>query len=176
MPWLVIAQSAWMDFGDTVRGVLMFVVVAAVGGTMEIAASEVENRLDESHKDAKVLEDDWYRYLCQASDKKSVVFGYISHLVDGLYFELAMVFALPSFGIGMAVITWMTLQAEWYFVVGSALPGLGSLWFYSQAKHTHVALYKTRRQLASRDPTNGCRRTEEGSRPSLPLGVARDAD
>lgn len=166
-PWMLLIQENFGGVSDGVLGVAAFVTAAVVGGVFEIRASASESQWDHAHPDGPRLMDDWYRYLCKLSDKKAVAFGFISHMVDGLYFELSMSLALPVTACGLVLLC-LEKQAPWPCIPASAVIALGRWWFRQEAKITHEALYVARRELASRNPADGGKQAEASASADAP--------
>jgi hypothetical protein len=151
-PWLLALvehTSARLSFSTypTLAHALLFSVVVVVGSVFQGLGSILEYRWDQERGKTYDIDGDWYAYL--ASTEAVVGHRYLSRLVISLYFELAMLQAVLSFAIGGALLADLRFPhltcGIWSasVVVGA----VAAVYFYWQARCTHLALCKTRQKL-----------------------------
>jgi hypothetical protein len=132
----------------------LFAIVAVVGSVIEGLASHLENLWDTGRDEAYDVMEHWYAYLSRQLDPEPVGFRYLSRMVTTLYFELGMLFAAPSFAVGMGVLLAQFNPRHTCPIVALAsLAALGFIaYFVWQARETHQVLCKTRKQINDRLP------------------------
>lgn len=127
-----------------------FSVIA--GLILEGVVSFQEKRWDEDRNDEYQVYENWYNFLAKETANEPVGFRYISRLVTTMYFELAMMVAVPVFGFGIMlnierIVT--NYICGWAIFILLITFGLG--WYFRfQAKSTHLVLCKTRMEILKR--------------------------
>jgi hypothetical protein len=131
--------------------VALFVSAAVVGSFLESLNSWIEVYWDDRKKRrGQGIDGDWYDYLARICSTQPVGYGYLSRMVTTMYFELAMAWAVLSFGLGIAVLLDLGTRSRWYVVLTIGIAVMASGWFYISAKASHGVLCKTRREINER--------------------------
>ncbi|RDI96798.1 hypothetical protein DVT68_20045 [Dyella solisilvae] len=154
-PWLLaLVQHTQATFGfdkyPTLAHLMLFASIVVTGSIFEGIGSLFESRWDGKLAGEMDVEGDWFAYL--ANKQSPVGHRYLSRLVTTLYFELAMVFAAPTFVAGAMTLTTLRFPSlPWWIHLLFVVTGLAvAAYFYWQASKTHRALCVTRRELRSR--------------------------
>ena len=128
---------------------MLFCIAAIVGSFCEGMGTHFEARWDKALQRKFQVTKNWYQYLARVFESEPVGYRYMSRLATTLYFELSMSVALVFFGVGSALLAHFHAEyLGWLLAIGAlAACYLLSYYFYWQAKCTHEALCRTRRQL-----------------------------
>lgn len=129
-----------------------FAVVVIIGTTIEGVNTHLEVRWDKIREKQFDIENNWYAYLSCTPTSEPVAFKYFTRLVTTMYFELGMMWATLSFGLGVASII-CTLKPSCYglySVIAVVISIVLAIYFYWQASTSHKVLCKTRKELINR--------------------------
>jgi hypothetical protein len=156
-PWLLWAVREFTNVGDLYRDfpeavtVAVFAAVVVFGTIVEGFNSWIETRWDsEREKDYDVREN-WYAYLARVCSPEPVGHGYISRMFTTMYFELAMMWALPTFGLGIIILNATSATADATLIACIAVISiLLAVSFYHAGKESHLVLCNVRRQINQR--------------------------
>jgi len=87
-----------------------------------------------------------------ANRHEPVGYRYLSRMVTTLYFKLSMLFAVPIFFLGVAVLSILRSSEYECLILGSSvsLIAIAIVYFKWQAKCTHRVLCETRHELNRR--------------------------
>lgn len=153
-PWLVwFVQYTSATFGADESAVLanalIFALVVVAGSTCEGLGTYLEHRWDGKLESEYQVQEHWIRYLSYAGEREPVAFRYLSRLVTTLYFELAMLFATPSFVAGATLLAAMRFaHMRWWIALAGTLIALAFiLYFRYQARQTHEGMCKVRKAI-----------------------------
>lgn len=126
-----------------------FASVVVVGSTIENVSSRFETRWDKQRLSEFDVGGDWTAYLVQAYANEPVMHRYISRMVTTMYYELAIMQAIPLFMVGAG---WLagasSLPSRSIYicvaiVLGLFLPPV----LCRSAKETHKVLCESRQDL-----------------------------
>jgi hypothetical protein len=151
-PWLALARPYLEStLNDSLQAILLFAIVSTVGGVLDALSARIEVFWDERGvpSDRSLRGDHWYAYLCRRDDKRAVAYGYISRLVDSMYFELSTMFALLVAALGTACLAYSRYERVLFLLIVAA--ALASRFLYLQAKAGHQVLCEVRQELAERN-------------------------
>lgn len=156
-PWLLVLvqhTSATLGFNSypTLANALIFAAAAVVGSFCEGAGTHLEAQWDKEREATYGVKENWWVYLSRKFDKEPVGYRYISRLVTTLYFELSMLFAVPSFLLGSGILASLRFPDFWLLIaiVSLALIVGSAFYLHKQARCTHCVLCDTRRELNQR--------------------------
>jgi|GEM_PF-3268124 len=135
-----------------VQSAVCFAVVAIVGSVFEGLGSVIESYWDRSALEDMAVQHNWEVYLCSQLSPEPVGYSYLTKLVTSLYFELAMIFAAPCFGLGVGAVAWRLKPEFGCIAAVTALlfAAVTAVYFKWQAYNTHKVLCKTRQFMNSR--------------------------
>jgi len=158
-PWvlaLVQHTSATLGFKDypTIAHTIFLAAVIVVGTLCEGLGTFLEASWDKGRESEFQVQENWYAYLARCVDREPVGYRYLSRLVTAMYFELSMLFAVPSFVVGCAYLAYRRFpdNAPLWVAVGSIGVGVSVAFFGWQARATHGVICATRRELVQRMP------------------------
>ena len=153
-PWLVFlvqhtTATLGADENAVLSNALIFALVVVVGSTCEGLGTYLEYRWDDQLESKHQVQEHWIRYLRYSGEREPVAFRYLSRLVTTLYFELAMLFAAPSFVVGATVLAALRFaQNRWWIIpLGVMLAIAFAFYFRYQAKQTHEGMCKIRKEI-----------------------------
>lgn len=129
-----------------------FAAIVIIGTIIEGVNTHLEVRWDQKREKKFDVENNWYAYLSCTPASEPVAFKYFTRLVTTMYFELGMMWATLSFGLGVASII-CTLKPNCYglySVIAVTFSILFAIYFFWQANTSHEVLCKTRKELISR--------------------------
>ncbi|MDQ2078531.1 hypothetical protein [Marinimicrobium sp. ABcell2] len=129
-----------------------FAAVVIIGTIIEGANTHLEVRWDNKREEEYDVENNWYAYLSCTPSSEPVAFKYFTRLVTTMYFELGMMWATLSFGLGVASII-CTLKPSYYTLyslVTVVFSILLAIYLYFQASTSHEVLCKARKELIGR--------------------------
>lgn len=171
-PWLVwFVQHTSATFGADESAVLanalIFALVVVAGSICEGLGTYLECRWDKSLESEYQVEEHWIRYLSYAGAREPVAFRYLSRRVTTLYFELAMLFATPSFVAGVTLLAVMRFtHLRWWLVLIGIVVAVASAWyFHFQASQSHRSMCKVRKDI-DLPANNSSKRTGENAPPA----------
>jgi hypothetical protein len=128
-----------------------FSAIVMFGTVVEGINSRIEVRWDREREAEWQVEKNWFDYLARAFDVEPAGYSYLSRKFTTLYFELAMMWAIPLAALG-AILMLETAVAEphgWAVAVG-----LGALiaahFFWRFASDTHLVLCEARLEINER--------------------------
>lgn len=156
-PWLLaLVQNtkATLGFGEfsTLGTAFVFASAAVVGSLFENCGTFMEIAWDTEREQEHSVKENWHQYLSRTFEREPVGYRYLSRLVTSLYFELSMLFAVPSFIVGGFVLASLRFTNYWPLIgivaLGSAM--ITGYYFHLQARATHLVLCKTRAELNRR--------------------------
>ena len=129
-----------------------FAATVIVGTVLEGINTHIEVLWDKEREEEYLVIENWYAYLSCTPNKEPVAFQYISRLVTTMYYELGMMFAGVSFGVGVSAIICKLKPEHFqcYAILVLTLSWASIMYFYWQAKKTHEVLCKTRKELVGR--------------------------
>jgi hypothetical protein len=160
-PWLLaLVQNTEATLGfdkyPSLANALLFAVVAVAGAFCEGLGTTIESRWDKERESDYSIKENWYVYLSRSLDKEPVGYRYISRLVTTMYFELSMMFAIPSFLLGGCLLASLRFPDYWcLFAILALTAGVAStLYLHWQARSSHRVLCETRQELNARAPTS----------------------
>lgn len=142
--------DVYKDFSIPVNASFVALIIIA-GSIIEGISTHVEVRWDVEREDALQVTENWYFYLCSPYEE-CVAQKYIARMVTTMYFELCMVFATLSFGVGLSAVI-CTVKPKCYDVwsiVTIAISALISFYFWWQAKTSHQVLCTVRKEMRER--------------------------
>ena len=149
--WLVQHTTATLgaDKNATLANAFIFALVAVAGSVCEGLGTYLEYRWDDQLETKHQVQEHWIRYLKYDGAREPVAFRYLSRLVTTMYFELSMLFAVPSFVIGSTLLAILRFPTHVIAlaVVGALLFVLSALYFYHQGKQTHEGICKVRKAI-----------------------------
>jgi hypothetical protein len=156
-PWLlaleqgVPAALALKDF-PILGQALLFAATAVAGSIFEGLGTHFEVKWDLEREEEYSVAENWWVYLSRLHDSEPVGHRYLARLATTLYFELSMLFAVPIFLAGSAVLESIRFPTFQCWIVASAPIAIAAAtaYFWWQAKSTHKVLCETRKQLNSR--------------------------
>jgi hypothetical protein len=175
-PWILLLSLKYeslikfYDDHEVTGNVVLFVLAVLVGSIIENLGTIFEVRWDMERESTLNVTENWYKYLSRVNEHEPVGYNYLSSMATTLYFELSMMFALPSLFIGLALV--FEIDAH-LWPVGTALLafGIGALlcafYFYRWAKDSHQVLCKTRLEINKRldaAPSSHSQETVQGAR------------
>jgi hypothetical protein len=157
-PWALWLASKIDRFDDLYRtyGVLANALLVGmailIGSVAESALSSLEVRWDRERDIAYHVTENWYEYLALQPAHEPVGFRYISRTVTTLYFELSMMVAAPIALVGLSVLAFdKTHPWPWIApLVLVVLAGAATIFFYNNARATHLVLCEVRREIVKR--------------------------
>lgn len=159
-PWLLViapnppAMGVFDKYG-TLASALVFCAATVAGSIFERWGAWLESRWDKEREAEHNVKENWIKYLCHQVDKEPVAFRYLSRLKTSLYLELGMLFAAPLFFVGSGEI----FRTAWCYspstASGAAVTASGAavgaaIYFYTQARDTHLLLCTTRAEVNAR--------------------------
>jgi hypothetical protein len=126
----------------------LFAVSVIAGSVLEGINSWIEVMWDDrKQRRGRDVKGDWYEYLSRVCPSEPVGHGYLSRMVTTMYFELAMCWALLSFGIGATVVFKLSCaKTALTILIAVLLAG----WMFYSAKESHDVLCETRREINKR--------------------------
>lgn len=156
-PWLLALvqnTSATLGFDKypSLANTLVFAAAAVIGSICEGFGTNLEAGWDKEREGAYSIKDNWHAYLSHRFDAEPVGYRYISRLVTTLYFELSMLFAVPSFLVGgclLASLRFPDLLVVFAIICLAALIA-STHYLHWQARCTHRVLCETRQELNRR--------------------------
>ena len=152
-PWLLViapnppAMGVFDKYG-TLANALVFCTATVAGSIFERWGAWLESLWDKQHEAEHNVKENWIKYLCHQVDKEPVAFRYLSRLKTSLYLELGMLFAAPLFFVGSGEI----FRTAWCYspsMASGAAVG-AAIYFYTQARDTHLLLCTTRAEVNAR--------------------------
>ncbi|MDH5831252.1 hypothetical protein QFW80_12080 [Luteimonas sp. M1R5S18] len=141
-----------LDKYPTLANALIFASAAVAGSLLEGIGTNFEVAWDKEREEQYSVTSNWHDYLFRSFDKEPVGYRYLSRLVTTLYFELTMMFAVPSFFLGaglLAALRFPSVFIPIVIVAVAAMVGSG-LYLHKQAKCTHKVICETRMELNRR--------------------------
>lgn len=155
-PWLIMLSHLSLDINlpdhPIIQASVGLAFVAIIGSVFEGLGTKIEVSWDKEREDTYKVSDNWRAYLASSSDKPPIGYRYLSKLITGLYFELAMLFAAPCFllGAGTFMIWPLQLQPCPVALIILILCALSVWYFRFQARDSHKLLCETRALLNRR--------------------------
>jgi len=156
-PWLIWSVREFDNVGELYGKykeavtVGVFASVVIFGSVIEILNSWIESNWDRLREVEYRVSENWFTYLAHTFDKEPIGYGYISRMVTTMYFELALVWALPVFAMGAIVMNVTSATASICLSTILAIVGLGlAVAAYRSAKESHRVLCMTRLELNKR--------------------------
>jgi hypothetical protein len=156
-PWLLAlvqytSATLGLDKYESLGYALIFSAAAVAGSILEGLASHLEVRWDRRLEEKFSVQENWYRYLSRTFDHEPVGYRYLSRMVTTLYFELSMLFAIPIFGSGAALLAALRFPRYQTVILICSIPLVIAAIFYFrwQAHCTHRVLCETRNELNRR--------------------------
>ncbi|MBJ6979925.1 MULTISPECIES: hypothetical protein [unclassified Luteimonas] len=153
-PWLVwlvehTPATLGADQSAVLANALIFALVVVAGSTCEGLGTYLEHRWDGKLESEHQVQEHWFRYLNYCGEREPVAFRYLSRLVTTLYFELAMLFATPTFVAGATLLAAVRFpNFRFWIASGGVLVGVAFvLYFRYQARQTHEGMCKVRKAL-----------------------------
>jgi hypothetical protein len=133
--------------------IVAFLTVLTFGLTIEDIGAHLERRFDRDLKKTANFEkhmDEWFSYLRLAFKIEPVGHRYLRTLVLRMKFELGMTVASVPFALGTLL---LKTNCVWH-VVMALIAALAAFFFYGEAKCSHEALSKLRREMLKREMGN----------------------
>lgn len=167
VPWSLLLAFQMDDlaglyktYSVLVNGALVASAVV-VGALIESSVSYVEVRWDREREREYQVRKNWFDYLSLHSVGEPIGFRYLGRMVTAMYFELAMMVASPIFVAGASLLVFLYVNGPWRFgAAGSIIIAPATaLFFYLQAKTTHLVLCDARREINNR-LRNGTKRAD----------------
>lgn len=156
-PWLLALvqnTSATLGFDKypSLANALVFAAAAVVGSVCEGFGTTVEAGWDKEREGEYSIKENWHAYLAHRFETEPVGYRYLSRLVTALYFELSMLFAVPSFLFGGFILASLRFPEQWIVFALLTLLALVASGYYLhwQARCTHRVLCETRQELNRR--------------------------
>lgn len=145
------ADSIYRRYSTPIN-LCFFATTVIIGTIIEGVNTHIEVRWDKIHQDKFDVENNWYAYLSCTPANEPVAFKYFTRLVTTMYFELGMMWATLSFGMGVASIIFTLKPCCYpaYCVITVILSILFSIYFHWQASTSHEVLCKARKELMER--------------------------
>jgi hypothetical protein len=157
-PWALWLASKMEKFDDLYKtygvlaNALLIGLAILIGSVAESALTSLEVRWDREREAAYQVTENWYDYLALQPSHEPVGFRYISRTVTTLYFELSMMVAAPLALLGLSVLVF-DKSHRWPWLAPSTLTLLAIfsiVFFYKNAKATHLLLCEVRREIVKR--------------------------
>jgi hypothetical protein len=149
--WLVQHTDATLgaDKNATLANAFIFALVVVAGSICEGLGTYMEYRWDDQLEAKHQVQEHWIRYLRYDGAREPVAFRYLSRLVTTMYFELSMLFAVPSFICGSTLLAVLRFPAHAVALTlaGVVLSALAMLYFHYQGKQTHEGICKIRKAI-----------------------------
>ena len=156
-PWvLALLQNTSATLGldkyPTVANALIFAAAAVAGSLFEGAGTNFEVSWDKEREEQYRVTANWHDYLFRSFEAEPVGYRYLSRLVTTLYFELTMMFAVPSFFLGAGLLAALRFSDGSVPIAITTLAASvwSGLYLHKQAKCTHEVICKTRMELNRR--------------------------
>src|SRR5690606_10939277 len=134
------------DFGfsefATIAHALVFSFAVVAGTFFEALGSKFEVKWDDEREFEYQVKENWYVYLSRVLEREPVGYRYLSRLATTMYFELAMMSAVPIFAVGTVALALARLPEQlWTLVLtGAVLAIVSGSYFFRQARSTHQVL------------------------------------
>lgn len=157
-PWaLLLVQytdaTLGFDTNPTIAHTLYLSGIVVAGVLCETMGTILESRWDGAQKNRRLnIQANFYDYLAKVLPAEPVAYRYISRLVTAMYFELAMVFAMPSFIGGGALLAVSRFpELKCMIVLMSAIAAAATFFFFLlHARTTHRVINITRYEVLKR--------------------------
>lgn len=160
-PWTFALMYLTSDTFDIAKysamsNALIFACAAVAGSLFEGAATNFEVKWDEALKSDFSVKENWYTYLSRTFEHEPVGYRYLSRLVTTMYFELSMMFAVPSFFLGVCLISMIRFPDHFVLLAIGALLGMvgSGMYLHKQAKCSHRVICETRKEINERTGSN----------------------
>src|SRR6476659_6764294 len=149
--WLVQHTTATLgaDKNATLANAFIFALVAVVGSVCEGLGTYLEYRWDDQLEAEHQVQEHWIRYLKFDGAREPVAFRYLSRLITTMYFELSMLFAVPSFIFGSTLLAVLRFPTHVIAltIAGALLSAFATWYFHHQGKQTHAGICKVRKAI-----------------------------
>ena len=160
-PWLILLAEQWpvaRDFYErypVLGNALLLSIVTIVGSVIEGVGSYVESAWDAAREKEFAVVENWHAYLAQDSSPEPVGHRYIGRLVTSMYFELGMMISTPVLlGGVIAIGVWAEPRMSSASIPILLVIAGAAIWFFlKEARDSHLALCRVRRELVSRRST-----------------------